>query len=184
MLMVGSNSGDLILRNIDPLEVNGNYVSWLNDNSTNQFLEVRHSQVSISSQREFVEEINQSDDTCLFGIFAPGEVLIGTTKIGPINKIHETAAMGILIGSSKHRGLGYGSLTISIICKLFAENKILRKINAGVISENFASIRAFEKNSFLREGYRVSQFRGLEGKFMDEVLFGKVLRSEKGPKSF
>ena len=176
MKMDGSSSKELVLRNIDPEEVNNDYVSWLKDNSTTQFLEVGNTQVDLNSQRVFVDEINQSSDTCLFGIFAPGEVLIGTTKIGPIHKIHQTAPMGIMIGSSKYRGLGYGSKTIAIICELFTDNEILRKINAGVMSENIASIRAFEKNGFLREGYRISQIRGLDSKFKDEVLFGKILR--------
>jgi ribosomal-protein-alanine N-acetyltransferase len=178
MILHGAATSSLLLRSIDPSEVTGDYVSWLNDYQITRFLEVRYSQVTLATQKNFVEEANQSEHSCLFGIFTPDDKLIGTTKVGPIDKNHKTAAIGLMIGSRAHHGLGYGSTTIRILCDIFMENGLIRKMNAGVMSANIASIRAFEKNSFTREGQRVSQLLGPEGDYMDEILFGKLLNGK------
>ena len=68
MLLNGTVTDSLILRNIGPDEVTENYVSWLNNPSITRFLEVRNSQVTLETQKNFVEEINRSTDSCLFGI--------------------------------------------------------------------------------------------------------------------
>jgi ribosomal-protein-alanine N-acetyltransferase len=175
MLLDSTVTSNLILRNISPDEVTENYVSWLNNPSINRFLEVRNSLVTLRTQKNFVEEVNSSKDSCLFGIFTLDNTLIGTTKIGPINFTHRTASLGILIGASEYHGLGFGSSAINTACNLFQENGLLRKINAGVMSANIASVRAFEKSGFSREGCRISQLIDLKGEFADEILFGKLL---------
>jgi RimJ/RimL family protein N-acetyltransferase len=43
------------------------------------------------------------------------------------------------------------------------------------MSANAASIRAFEKSGFSREGCRISQLIDINGEIADEILFGKLL---------
>ena len=175
MLLDGVVTSNLVLRNIDPDDVSENYVSWLNNPSINRFLEVRNSLVTLSTQKSFLEEVNQSKDSCLFGIFTMNGTLIGTTKVGPINATHRIAPLGILIGNSEYHGRGFGSESVNAVCSLFKENQLLRKINAGVMSANIASIRTFEKSGFSREGCRIKQLLDHNGEYTDEILFGRLL---------
>jgi RimJ/RimL family protein N-acetyltransferase len=116
-----------------------------------------------------------STDSSLFGIFFEHTEFVGTVKIGNLNKIHKTADIGILIGRASHHGMGIGSGTIKAICESLNDGNLIRKLNAGVISTNLPSLRAFEKNGFLREGLRNKQFLGPNGNAEDEILFGKFL---------
>lgn len=169
------NISNLTLKNIFPDQVSEEYVSWLTNPEINRFLEVRHQEVSLSSQRQFIEDVNSSSDSSLFGIFLEHSLLVGTIKIGPINSVHRTSDIGILVGSLKHHGKGIATNTITGVCNAFGQSKLIRKVNAGVISSNIASFRAFEKSGFVKEGLRIQQYIGPNGKLEDETLLGKLL---------
>jgi RimJ/RimL family protein N-acetyltransferase len=108
-------------------------------------------------------------------MFFPEVLLVGTIKIGPINPVHRTSDIGILVGSLKHHGKGIATNAITGVCNAFSQSMLIRKVNAGVISSNIASSRAFEKSGFIREGLRIQQFIGPSGKLEDEILLGKLL---------
>jgi ribosomal-protein-alanine N-acetyltransferase len=166
---------NLTLKNIFPDQVSDEYVSWLRSPKINRFLEVRHQEISLSSQKNFIEAINSSSDSSLFGIFLEHSQLVGTIKIGPINSIHRTSGIGILVGSLEHHGKGIATNAITGVCNAFSQSLLVRKVNAGVLSSNIASCRAFEKSGFVREGLRIQQYIGLNGKLEDEILMGKLL---------
>ena len=166
---------NLTLRNIFPDQVSDEYIAWLRNPTINRFMESRHQEVSLSKQKLFIEGINASENSCLFGIFLDHALFVGTIKIGPIDRNHRTANIGILIGGVEHHGKGIGTNAIGGLCAKFGETSLIRKVNAGVISTNFGSVRAFEKNGFAREGLRVQQFKGPNGTTEDEILLGKFL---------
>jgi len=60
---------DLTLRNITPDQVSEEYVGWLVNPEINQFLEVRHEKVTLESQKQFIEDINSSYHSSIFGVF-------------------------------------------------------------------------------------------------------------------
>ena len=175
MLLPNIRFGNITLKNLIQEEVTQDYVNWLIDPTINRFLEVRHTDVNLESQKAFVENVNMSNNSSLFGIFFEHTEFVGTVKIGNLNKIHKTADIGILIGAASHHGMGIGSGTIKALCESLRGGNLVRKLNAGVISTNLPSLRAFEKNGFLREGLRNKQFLGPNGNAEDEILFGKFL---------
>jgi RimJ/RimL family protein N-acetyltransferase len=131
--------------------------------------------IPLQKQKDFIEEINASQGSCIFGIFLDHALFVGTIKVGPVNGIHLTADIGILIGSVEHHGKGIGTNAIGGLCAEIGETLSLRKINAGVIATNIGSLRAFEKNGFIREGLRLEQYKGPMGTTEDEILLGKIL---------
>jgi len=166
---------NLTLKNIFPSDVTEEYLSWLKDPRINRYMEFRHTAVNLQKQKHFIEEINVSQDSCIFGIFLDHALFVGTIKVGPISSIHLTADIGILIGAVEHHGKGIGTSAIGGLCAEIGETLSIRKVNAGVIATNFGSLRAFEKNSFTQEGLRLKQYRGPNDTTEDEILLGRIL---------
>ena len=168
-------TSNLTLKSIFPTDVTEEYLSWLKDPRINRYMEFRHTAVNLQKQKHFIEEINASQDSCIFGIFLDRALFVGTIKVGPISSIHLTADIGILIGAVEHHGKGIGTSAIGGLCAEIGETLSVRKVNAAVIATNFGSLRAFEKNSFTREGLRLKQYRGPDDTTEDEILLGKIL---------
>jgi len=158
-----------------PDEVSSEYLGWLANPRVNQFLEVKHERVTLESQKQFIEEINASKNSSIFGIYLDHKVMVGTIKVGPINTIHQNTPIGILIGEEKHYGKGIATTSIGALCDTLLKISKLHKVTAGVVSENLGSLRAFEKNGFIREGVLKQQFLHGNGVLMDVVLLGKFL---------
>ena len=166
---------NLVLRNIASVDVSTDYVGWLNNPTINQFLEVRHQEITLESQKKFVDDVNSSTDSSLFGIFLRGSLMVGTIKIGPINPFHRSAQIGILIGALEYHGKGIATEAIGGLCSAFKNANLVRKANAGVLYPNLGSIKAFEKNGFIREGIRKQQYLDSNDLGIDEILLGKLL---------
>ena len=175
MLFPAITNTNLTLKNIFPGEVSSEYISWLKDPTVNRFMEFRHQEISLAKQKLFIDSINASEDSSIFGIFLDHALFVGTIKIGLINSAHATADLGIFIGRVEHHGKGIGTNAIGSLCARFAEISLIRKLNASVISKNFGSLRAFEKNGFVQEGLRRQQYKGPNGATEDEILLGKIL---------
>lgn len=108
----------LTSRNITPDQVSVEYVGWLVNPEINQFLEVRHEEVTLESQKQFIEDINSSYRSSIFGVLLNHKSIVGTIKVGPINIIHKTAHIGILIGSREHHGKGIATNAIGALAGL------------------------------------------------------------------
>jgi RimJ/RimL family protein N-acetyltransferase len=175
MLFPNITLENLVLKSISPCDVSMEYVSWLINPSINQFLEVRHQKVTLDTQKEFVHEINSSTDTYIFGIYLNDNSMVGTIKVGPVNVFHKSAQIGILVGAIEQHGKGIGTEAIGGVCSAFKNAKLVRKANAGVLRPNLGSLKAFEKNGFVKEGVRSQQYLDPSGLGVDEILLGKLL---------
>ncbi len=154
-------SGPLILREININDVTKKYVNWLNDPDVNQHLESRFVLQNDSTVKNFVEDCNKSKTVFLFGIFIEkNNKHIGNIKLGPINKYHNHAEIGLMIGDKSEWGKGYGSRAIFEVTN-FAFNQLkISKVNAGCYESNTGS-----KKSFNKVGYKV------EGVLKEHVVF-------------
>jgi RimJ/RimL family protein N-acetyltransferase len=170
----------LTLRIIRATDVDKEYVNWLNNPLVNRFLEVRHREVDIDSQRVYVDKIFNSTDTYLFGIYRDCSSMIGTIKIGPIDFLRKFGEVGILIGEPESWGKGFATEAIGMLCENFFEKRILRKITAGVMEANLGSRRAFEKNEFVIEGILKDHCIGSDGRYSNVIRYGKILHFNQG----
>jgi ribosomal-protein-alanine N-acetyltransferase len=175
MLFPNITSENLVLKNVFSHDVSMAYIGWLSNPIVNQFLEVRHQTVTLDSQKKFVDEINSSTDSYIFGIHLNDNLMVGTIKVGPINIFHKSAQIGILVGATEYHGKGIGTEAIGSVCSAFKNAKLVRKANAGVLSPNLGSLKAFEKNGFVKEGVRSQQYLDSSGQGVDEILLGKLL---------
>ena len=144
----------------------------MNDPQVTQFLESRFVQQTYDTVKEFVENALADSDVELFAILdrATG-THVGNIKLGPVDRNHKTADVGLIIGEKAFWGKGYGTQAIQIVTKYAFDTLRLRKITAGAYSNNHGSIRAFEKAGWQIEGKRPSAFISGDER-VDHVLLG------------
>jgi RimJ/RimL family protein N-acetyltransferase len=172
-------SEELSLEVMTAVDVKENYVQWLNNSQVNRFLQVRFNDVNLKSQQDYVTKIYNSGDACLFGIYTKDRNMIGTIKIGPIDFKNRSGEIGIMIGEQEAWGKGYASKSIGMLCEAFFTEGILSKVTAGVSERNIGSMKAFEKNGFLIEGFLENQCVDAESGPHKVFRYGKTARTPK-----
>lgn len=163
---------NLYLREVRESDVNERYYAWMNDQDITQYLENRFYPNSLQKISEFVKSKDGDPNNVFLAIINKhDDEHIGNVKLGPINWIHRTAEIGILLGEKKYWGKGFASETLRLLAD-YAFNKLnLRKVTAGCYGNNKGSEKAFLKAGFTIEGVRKSHFF-YNGTYVDYVLLG------------
>lgn len=168
----------IFLRRLTEEDASEDYVRWMNDAVTTQYLESRFCTYDIESIRSFIRQVT-NDNNYQFGIFLNGAGRhIGNIKIGGINHCHKFADIGFLIGEKDFWGKGIATEAVKLATEFSFNTLKLHKIWGGVYSMNVGSLRVFEKNGYEREGVRKSQYL-LDGVYCDDIMFGKINPLEK-----
>lgn len=93
-----------------------------------------------------------------------------------IDYIHRTATLHIMIGKAENRGEGIGSFAVHEMLKHAFHNLNLNRVELGVLEENTAAIKLYEKCGFRREGIkRACIFK--KNKYLNLLIYG-ILRDE------
>lgn len=172
--IIGKN---IILRTLELADCQEYYINWLNDNETNQYLESRWSKHDISSVKNFVASINNSEHSYIFAIIQ-GTKHIGNIKIGPIDYLYKFADIGYLIGEKSCWGKGYATEAIGLILEFAFETLKLHRVEAGAYEQNIGSQKALLKNGFIQEGvFRKRKFLKTHDMYCDSYKYS-VLKEE------
>jgi RimJ/RimL family protein N-acetyltransferase len=165
----------IILRNLTDADADGAYVAWMSDPEVTRFLESRFTLHTNGSLRAFIKLMREDPDSLLLAIeHRDGGQHIGNIKIGPIDRHHMNAAVGIIVGEKRNSGQGIAAEAIRAVARYAFQSMGLEKLWAGCYAPNVASVRAFEKAGFVREGHLNRHWR-LEGnEFVDGILLGRV----------
>ncbi|NEX94388.1 GNAT family protein [Caulobacter sp. 17J65-9] len=146
------------LRELAGTDVGDSYVRWMNDSSTNRFMETRFSTHTREAIEAFVAAKRESPHEYLFGLFmVEDERHVGNLKIGPVNKHHGTADISYFLGEAGLRGRGVATEAVGIGCFIAFQTLEMQKLCAGIYAPNVESGRVLEKNGFVVEGRRRSQ---------------------------
>ena len=166
----------IYLREIRLSDANKNYRDWMNDPEINQYLESRFEGWSVGKLKRYISNIKRNPDSVFLTIvLRNGNKHIGNIKIGPINRRHRYADVGVIIGEKSFWGKGIATEAIKLVVD-YAFNKLgLHKLTAGAYSCNIGSIRAFKRAGFSVEGVR-KKHGFCNGKYIDGVLLGIVRR--------
>jgi len=160
------------LREITTRDVDGNYITWINDQEITQYLETGFFPTSVESGVEYVEQMVGNDDVLFLAIVdTESGDHIGNIKLGPINWIHRRAEIGILIGETEFWGRGIGTEAIRLITAHAFERLNLHKLTAGCHEENVGSKKAFKNVGFTEEGRRMKHAY-YDGKYTDVIELG------------
>ncbi len=163
----------LSLRTLDISDATEKYVSWLSDTETNRYLEVRFSPPrTIQDLAEFINACNEDPNTLLLGIFLNDtDRHIGNIKLGPINRYHRRADIGLVIGEKDAWGRGYASEAIASVSEFALKDLGLEKLSAGCYDGNIGSLRAFLKVGYQEEGRQIQHWEAADRR-QDEIHMG------------
>jgi|TARA_Y100000310_G_C20416415_1_gene684546 RimJ/RimL family protein N-acetyltransferase len=143
--VIGGDSIDL--RTLSEEHATEKYAGWLNDPEVNKYLETR--QVTVDELKSYIAEKNTSSNALLFGIFwKEDDTHIGNLKLEPIDHEKSKATLGILIGDKDYWGKGVATEATNLITQYAFTTLGLKEVNLGVISDNRAAIRVYEKCGF------------------------------------
>ncbi len=163
----------IYLREVRPEDVNDNYYHWMNDDDITCYTESRFYPYSKEQLHAYVAALDGMADSVFLAIIEKSsERHIGNIKLGTINWIHRRADIGILIGDKHCWGKGYASEAIDLLSEYAFSKLNLHKVWAGCYIDNIASIKAFEKAGFEREGIQKRHVY-YAGEYVDVVLLGK-----------
>lgn len=154
----------LTLRTLEMSDASDAYAGWLNDPVVNKYLETRNA--TVDEIQRYIGDKLASPNALFLGIFwkvsaicpplLGGEGVrvvdrskhIGTVKLEPINFDNGVATLGLLIGDKEYWGRGVATEATNVIVD-FAFNTLgLREVNLGVLADNAAAIRVYEKCGF------------------------------------
>jgi ribosomal-protein-alanine N-acetyltransferase len=140
------------IRSLLPTDVSSTYIGWLNNSKINEFLSSRNQVHSLSSVLSFLENVDTSSDSLIFGLFtAETRQHIGNAKLSGIDFRFGCAEIGYLIGEQRFWGMGYATEAIIAIANFAFSTFGLSELTAGANSRNIGSIRVLEKSGFQRE---------------------------------
>lgn len=137
----------IYLKSLDKNNATEDYAAWLNDKEVNYYLETR--KTTCEDLKKYIEEKNKSDEALFLGIFsADTDEHIGNIKLEPIETEKKQGTVGILIGNKKYWGKGAGTEATKLLVEYAFKKLGLEGVSLGVILENKAAIRVYEKVGF------------------------------------
>lgn len=168
-------SDDVELFVLTPELVSDVYVGWLTDPDINRFLESRFTPHDRASTEEYVSTMLRSDKNLMLGIRSRSLGRhVGNIKLGPIDRYHGLAEIGIMIGDRGAWGRGIATRAIAMLASIAKYELGLRRLTAGCYASNVGSSRAFERAGFTIEATRPAHFM-LDGEPEGLVLLGRLL---------
>lgn len=139
---------DLKIRMVDVSDIHAGYVQALNDPSRTKYMHVGHKpKETDESLARYIRRSRDNHTEYLFGLFDKKE-LIATSRTHDIDPTLGKAHIGVLVFLSRHEGKGYGTKLVQTVCGFLQDNLKISHISAGIMSDNVASKRCFEKAGF------------------------------------
>ncbi|MDP6683834.1 MAG: GNAT family protein [Desulfobacterales bacterium] len=173
--MASSLKGDhIFLRDIQLADVTFAYQRWMTDPEIIQYLESRFHPPSGEELKRYVEANIADPDSFLFAICdKTSNRHIGNIKLGPINRLHKRASIGIVIGEKECFGKGFGPESVKLVVAFAFNDLNLHKLTAGCYAPNINAEKVFTNNGFKREGTR-RQHSLYDGKYVDVIELGLI----------
>lgn len=163
---------NLFLRSLEESDATERYLSWLNDYEVMKYTESRFFPHTLDSIKNYIKSANNNNNITFAIIDSKTEKHIGNIKIGNINWIHRYADIGLIIGEKEYWGKGIAKEAIKIVINYSFYILNIRKIIAGIYSENIGSIKAFERNGFIKSHIEKKKCF-FEGNYIDVIVYEK-----------
>ncbi len=173
--LIGSQ---LYLRRVEDSDLNDTYLGWLNDPVVTRYLETGKFPTTLGSLRAFWDNFQKSPTDLLFAIVLPAadggpkaDRHIGNVTLNHVNWIHRTADTGLMIGEKDCWGKGYAYQAWRLLIDYAFIRLGLRKIIAGAVIDNGASLATLKKLGFQVEGTFRKEYL-VEGRLRDGLRLG------------
>ena len=171
-MLQSSLKSKIILKKISSKNITLDYIKWMNDPEVVQFTEQKYKRHTRKNISFFLKKTNKDNLSEIYGIFFQ-KILIGTIKIGKINKIHKTAEISYIIGNKKFWNKGIATIIVKKVCDYIFKKLKLKKIIAGTYSVAKSSQKILLKNGFKLEGVLKKQIF-FKNKRIDLHFYGRA----------
>lgn len=153
------------------------YWKWANDREVTRLTQGYGRAPSLEYMYASYDKAALADDVRRFGIHlvASGE-LIGRCSFKSLQLVVGRAEAGILIGEEKHRGHGYGTEAMYLLCTVGFDMLELHTIFLTVLSCNPRAIVSYHRLGF-RDAGRLREASARDGKRVD-ILYMDLLRGD------
>jgi len=157
--------------------VSEQYVNWLNDPKVNNFLEVRYIKQNIDSVREYVMSFHKDEEKYLWGIYTNQDSKhIGTISLYDINRNHNRAEIGMIIGDINYWGKTASMDAINMVLNFSFNDLNLYRITGGSYSTNIGMAFTFKQLGFVREATLRCHYK-VNNQYIDGYRWG-ILANE------
>ena len=146
-------SKNLVIRELNLNELSEEMIEWFQDSSLMRFYTNSKNKISLNSLKNSIINGKKNNDNFTFGIyFQPENKLIGTLKLGPINKVHLNSDLVVLIGDKDFHGKGLAVEAISLGNNIAFNGFGIRKLFGGMYQDNISSIKSYTRAGWIVEG--------------------------------
>lgn len=163
----------LLLRSLGASDCGLRYGAWMRDDAVQRYLESRGSPSDVASLKVFVARANADPNTLMLGICERKDGRhVGNIKLGPIDRRHSRASIGIMIGERDTWGRGYASEAVRAVSDYAFKRLAVGKVTAGAYEDNLGSITAFRRAGFDIEA-RLRGHAVRDGARVDVILMAR-----------
>lgn len=139
MSSVFLNGKRIYLRPLENSDLNGNYVSWLNDEKVNNYNSHHIFPYTLVAAREYIKKSHIDKSILVLAIVLKrGEKHIGNISLQRIDYVNRSAELAILVGEKKYWGKGYSKEAVKLIISHGFNSIGLTRIYCGTSSRNLS----------------------------------------------
>lgn len=150
------------------------YLEWLRDYDVVKWINRPEylRPVSFAEVNRYVQSVWTSEsDIFLAVVGKDDDQFVGTVRASQINRVNQTADLGVMIGNRQYWGQGLATDALSLLSTFLFERLSIRRLTAGLLEPNVAVLRVFEKLGFQQEGVFREHDR-FEDAFVDHIYLG------------
>ncbi len=168
-LKIEGNKIYLTPMTLDDAEI---FVKWRNS----QFVQSRflyRKPFTVEGQKAWIRDKVMTGEVAQFVVWDKADnVQIGSTYLVNIDKESKKCEYGVLIGEEAYAGGGRGTEAIGLVTQYAFDKLDMHKVYGRILADNPASLKACEKNGFVKEGTFVADI-WIDGQPKDVCFFAK-----------
>ena len=153
-------------------DLNKEWVSWLNNRNTNKNFEKKNKKHTLKSQKEYLIDVLQ-DQTKIHFMIILNKKKIGTMLVSKISKKNRHCEISYMIGLKENWNKGIGFEAIKLVKKFILMKIKLKKIYAGIRSDNIGSKKILIKNKFKLEA-KLKDYIYEKNVFYDRYIYSFI----------
>ena len=149
----------LYMRPVTENDLDGNYLSWLNDSEVCKYNSHAYFPNTPAKMRSYFDSTQVSDRIMVLAVIdKESNTHIGNISLQAINWVNRSAEIAFLLGEKEFWGKGYMEEAGKLLIKHGFENLGLHRIHCGTVEENIGMNRLSEKLGMKKEGTQRDAF--------------------------
>lgn len=145
-----------VLRTLTPEDASERYLAWLHDPEVTRYLQVRFVDYTLDKLGQYIAS-HDNVTRFLFGIFTKDGLHIGNYSLR-VNRLHEKANIGVMIGDRDYWGKGVILESRAAILDFSFDAIGLFKVKGASLSNNRAAVFNYQRQGWAQEGIRRGEF--------------------------